>query len=171
MGSLTIPDTRLQRLRKGDEKAVLLSHLNWYRQTVLLTLDGLESTSLTRQVDLSTTTLLGIVNHLVCVERGWFRQAFMNEDVGDLWPSNGEQHRKLRNNDADGPEALVSIYRDEIDRANHICATASLEDVARNPKYVDCTLRIIVIHMIEETARQAGRAELLREIMDGLGGS
>jgi hypothetical protein len=145
---------------------MLLSYLDWYREAALLKLDGLDGAALTRRVMPSATTMLGIIKHLADAERGWFRQAFMNEAIGELWPHDGEPDPN-RSTDADAPQRLVATYREEIVRSNHICTAASFDDMAKNPRYFDCQLRGIVVHMIEETARHAGHLDILRELTDG----
>ena len=55
-----------------------------------------------------------------------------------------------------------------LERSRQITAAASLDDSARNPgRHAGLTLRWILLHMIEETARHNGHADLLRERIDG----
>ena len=63
--------------------------------------------------------------------------------------------------------SVVVFYGAEVERSREITAVAdSLDDVARNPSRPH-TLRRILIHMIEETARHNGHADILRELTDG----
>ena len=66
--------------------------------------------------------------------------------------------------------SVVVFYGAEVERSRAITAVAdSLDDVARNPSRPH-TLRRIRIHMIEETARDNGHADILRELTDGATG-
>jgi len=62
------------------------------------------------------------------------------------------------------------MYRDEVERSRDIVAAASLDDHARREDRRDYTLRWIMVHMIEETARHVGHADILREQIDGATG-
>ena len=66
---LIIPDTRGDTPADRDERETLIAFLDLYRETVLVKLDGLDGEQLSRRLLPSRTTLLGIVKHLVLVER------------------------------------------------------------------------------------------------------
>jgi hypothetical protein len=68
------------------------------------------------------------------------------------------------------PAGIIAFYREQIARSRTIVADSRLDDVARRPGRKPYTLRWILIHMIEETARHAGHADILRELTDGATG-
>jgi hypothetical protein len=103
---------------------------------------------------------LGLVKHLTQVEVVWFQYAFAGEDVGV--PS-----AELADDD---PDAVISAYRTAVRESNRIvagcedlCQLSVRAAVAPHPM----PMRWILVHMIEETGRHAGHADILREQVDG----
>lgn len=153
----------------ADEKTTLVAFLDWYRDTLLGKVEGLDREALTRRLVPSATTLLGIVKHLAYVERGWFRMTFRGEPL--TRPRTPEDpDAEFRIADGESVEDILALYRDEVARAREIIAAANLEDHARHEGRRDYTLRWILVHMIEETARHVGHADILREQTDGATG-
>lgn len=151
----------------AGEKAMAMAFLDWQRATLLCKLEGLSDEELRRPHDPSGLTLLGIVKHLRAVEAGWFRQDFAGEDPNsptDPIPDAGDW--------SIGPEdstaAVLERYQQEIERSRAITRAANLDDPAHDQVQAPgLTLRWILLHMIEETARHNGHADLIREAIDG----
>ena len=154
----------------GDERATLIGFLDYHRATLAMKTAGLDADQLARRATPpSTMSLLGLVRHLAEVERGWFR-GFAGESVEDLYPNPDD--RDFDFNGAVADPALVerafTDWRTEIEHARAIVAGASLDDTYIRPERGDgFSLRWILVHMIEEYARHAGHADLLREAIDG----
>ncbi len=146
----------------ANERDTLLAFLDWYRTALLRKMEGLDREALTRRLVPSDTTLLGLVKHMAYVERRWFRLAFMGEEGLQRSPGGNfkiEEHET--------PEEIFASYRVEVERARAIVAGAHLDDRARAQDPRVRTLRWILVHMIEETARHCGHADILRELIDG----
>lgn len=168
-----IPHERLPVPLTGDEKTMLSAFLDRYRETMIWKLNGLSTEQAARRIVPSPTTLLGIIKHLAYVERGWFRLRFAGEKVTFPWmEEEDDQDPEWRIQPGDTIENVTALYEDEVARSREIVASASLDDLAKysgppehtqNPR----SLRWIMIHMIEETARHAGHADILRELTDG----
>jgi hypothetical protein len=62
---------------------------------------------------------------------------------------------------------LVARYDEQCARSREIAAKKQLDDIVPHPELGEVTMRWIVVHMIEETARHAGHADILREQIDG----
>ena len=64
---------------------------------------------------------------------------------------------------------VVAFYEQECGRSREIAAAASLDDAGRRrePERGTPTMRWILTHMIEETARHNGHADIVRELIDG----
>jgi hypothetical protein len=162
---LIIPDTRVDPPPGLDERETLIAFLDLYRETILVKLDGLDREALTRRLVSSRTTPLGIVKHLTLVEWWWFVIVFGGEPL-DLDTDDPDADWLIE--DADTPEGLVAAYRAACLRSNEIArATPSLDDRSPGPHRSGRTLRWILAHMVEETARHAGHADILRELIDG----
>lgn len=116
----------------------------------------------------SPTTLLGLVKHLANVERTWFGRVFAGQDLPDPWTEE-DPDVDFRIEPGETVENIFAFYREECDGSRRIVEAVSLDDVARHLGR-DHTLRWILIHMIEETARHVGHADILRELTDGVVG-
>jgi uncharacterized damage-inducible protein DinB len=149
----------------SDEREVLEGFLDWFRGVVEHKLDGLGRAELVEVRMPSGTTMLGIVKHLASAERLWFRTRFLGEpDEG--WDSD----ESFRITESDTVESVLDRYRAECAFSRAAVAGApSLDAVAavEHPIYGDVTLRWILVHIIEETARHAGHLDILRELTDG----
>lgn len=152
----------------GTEKDMLLGFLDYQRATILCKLDGLSDEELRRPHDPSELTLLGLVKHLAHVERWWFQYSFRGDEVEFPW-TDDDPDADWRVDPEERTERIVSLYKDEVAKANQILANHELDDVAQHPQpaQLGMQLRWIVMHMIEETARHCGHADLMREAIDG----
>ncbi len=152
----------------GSEKEVLSGFLDFLRGTVLCKLDGLSDEELRRPHDPSGLTLLGMVMHLAGVERSWFRDVFLGEDLPHLWDA-GDPLQYWRIEPHETTAEILAFYNAEVETARQIVANSELDAPAKAPKgdMRGLQLRWIVTHMIEETGRHCGHADLIRESIDG----
>jgi len=163
-----VPHRRIDVPFAGDEKTMLSAFLDRYRETILWKLEGLTKEQASARVVPSATTLLGIVKHLAFVERGWFPIYFAGEPVSYPWPEDEpDQDIDFRVAPSDTIESISALYQQEIARSREVVARASLDDLSKEQDRGPRTLRWIMVHMIEETARHAGHADVLRELTDG----
>jgi uncharacterized damage-inducible protein DinB len=154
-----------------DEKSTLVGYLRDYRLTIELKCAGLDAAAMARRsVEPSNLSLLGLVRHLGDVERFWFRRVLNGEDVPRLYPRDEDRDAAFNGAVAD-PEAVASAWaawREEVHFAERFVEDAPSLAVAG--EYEDSktiSLREVLVHMIEEYARHAGHADLLRERIDG----
>jgi len=149
-----------------SEREVLLYYLNKMRAAVVRTSEGLTDEQQRAPGVPSGTNLLGLVKHLTGVEEHWFQRVFLDEG-GDRDDSMDVPVNASR-------EEIVAAYREACARSDEIVRTCpDLSTMARiaNPgEDRKDSLRVIVAHMIEETARHAGHADILREQIDGATG-
>jgi uncharacterized damage-inducible protein DinB len=165
----SLPDSRVDPPPAASERELLIGFLNLYRETILVKVGGLTEEQLRRRLVPSPTTLLGIVKHLGYVERSWFRMRFNGEDLPVPW-TNEDPDADFRIEPDETADSVVAFYRDQVERARAIVAAAQLDDRVKGQAKQAYTLRWILIHMIEETARHAGHADILREQTDGATG-
>jgi uncharacterized damage-inducible protein DinB len=151
----------------GDEKSVLAGYLDHYRKVLLDICEGLSEEELRRPIVPSGTTLLGIVKHLAFVERGWFQEHVANEPFD--YPFDVEdENADFRIEKGETSAEVFDMYRRACDRSRRALAEASLDDLVQVPeRSADYNVRWVVVHMIEETARHAGHADIMRELIDG----
>ncbi|MCZ4121997.1 DinB family protein [Streptomyces sp. H39-S7] len=155
----------------ADERASLTAFLQYQRETLAMKCSGLTTEQLrTRAVPPSELSLLGLVRHLVEVERGWFRKILNDEDVRPYWPRPEPGRFSEWDVDAADPDEAFRAWHEECARSRAIVeAAGSLDDTGHYGDEV-YSLRYILTHMIEEYARHNGQADLLRECIDGTTG-
>lgn len=152
----------------GDERETLLAFLTWHRQTFLRKLDGLTDEQLRWRHVPSGLTLMGMLRHLGDVERHWFGEVFAGDPANRFFTDDDPDADWRPGPDDTGPD-LIASYRQAAARADTAIAEATFGDLARNADLDDppVNLHFIVVHMIAETARHNGHADLIREAIDG----
>lgn len=151
-----------------SEREVLESFLDDLRGTILWKQEGLTREQALRSLVPSGISLLGIVKHLAFVERYWFQDRFAGRDVAFPW-SEQDPDADWRVEEWESPEGVADFYRSEIAQSRAVQADAPGSD-APSARGKPVSLRWVLVHMIEETARHAGHADLLREAADGATG-
>lgn len=155
-------------VRRG-ERETLEGFLDWYRSVVERKVDGLRLDDATRVMTPTGMSALGIVRHLGWVERGWFRETFAGEDVEAI-DVDGDNSAEFAISSGDTIESVLDFYRTEVEESRRISSNApSLDALSANETaYRErVSLRWVMVHMLEETARHAGHLDLMREEIDG----
>ena len=130
-------------------------------------IEGLDPAGLRLSPVASGTSLGGLVKHLGYVERQWFGSSYAGLDLEYPWTAE-DPDADFRLEDADTVESLVAFYRAECARSREVVAAdPDLDKVVPASRGRMVSLRWILVHMIEETARHAGHADILREMVDG----
>jgi hypothetical protein len=131
--------------------------LQYQRESLLGKISGVDERAAAVSPVASGTTLLWLVKHMARAETLWVGIRFAGRDV----PLAG---------DAAGPgDSLASVaaeYRAAWLVTDAIVAAASLDDSCAGPDG-PVRLRWVLMHLLEETARHAGHADILRELIDG----
>ena len=149
----------------GDERTMLLGVLQRQRDLVAWKVKDASDQVLASVATPSGMGLHGLVRHLMNVERSWLRDVFAGQ--GDL-------HYDWTEDDPDAEwqvptdttmTALLADYAEESRRCDAVVRAApSLADTSASR---DVSLRWILMHLVEETARHLGHIDLLREQADG----
>lgn len=167
---MTAPNPPFQ----ASERETLVAFLDYNRAVMIDKAGGLTAEQLRTTHPPSTLTIIGLIYHLALIEDDWFLSDFAGVDLTEPWSTLDWEHDP----DAEFSAALtidadeaVAAYRAAIERSNRIVDEADSLDqlsVRRHPRTGEhYSLRWIVAHMIEETARHAGHADLIRESIDG----
>jgi hypothetical protein len=164
--------TRIDPPAVAPEKETLLAFLDYQRATLLQKLQGVSEADLQRPaVPPSNLTLLTLVKHLAYVERSWFQWRFKGIDFQFPWTKE-DPDPDFRIEPDETAAGIIAFYQGEVTQSRRIVAEASLDDLTARPWPSGelISLRWVVVHMIEETARHNGHADLLREAIDGVTG-
>jgi len=157
----------------SDAKADLQRYLQQVRDALLWKLDGASEYDIRRPMTPTGTNLLGLVKHVASVEAGYFGGCFGRpfpeplpwfeddaEPNDDMWAS-ADQSR----------DDIVGLYRRVWKHSDETIAASELDAEGAVPWWPEdrrvVTLHRILIHVIAETNRHAGHADILRELIDG----
>jgi uncharacterized damage-inducible protein DinB len=157
----------------SDPKAELHRYLQAARDALLWKLDGLSEYDVRRPMVPTGTNLLGLVKHVASVELGYLGETFGRpsdeplpwfdddaEDNADMWAT-AEESR----------EDIVGLYHRSWAHADATIDALPLDAVGQVPHWPadrrEVTLHRILVHMIAETHRHAGHADIVRELVDG----
>jgi uncharacterized damage-inducible protein DinB len=167
---------RLLRMTGYDAKAEFHMYLQRAREALLWKLEGLGEYDIRRPLTPTGTNLLGIVKHVAAVELGYFGPVFgrptgislpwADEDAepnADMWATPDESRAEI-----------VDLYRRSWQLADKTIAELPLDAPGTVPWWGDkgaVTLHRILVHMIAETQRHAGHADIVRELIDGAVGT
>lgn len=156
----------------AGEREMLTSYLDYYRAVLRDKAGGLSNEQLSTRLGPSTLTIGGLLHHMAAVEDWWFNQALLGNDASEPWASapwdddRDWEFTIAADLDAD---VIFERYDDAVARSQEI--EAGIESLdhqsVRTRDGRHWTLRWILVHMIEEIARHAGHADLIRESIDG----
>lgn len=159
-----------------DAKADLHRYLQIARDVLLWKLDGVSEYDARRPLTPTGTNLLGLVKHVASVEIGYLGDVFgrpsgellpwLDEDAepnADMWATPGESR-----------EQIIALYKRSWAHADGTVEALELDAPGEVPWWPPerrrVTLHRILVHMIAETHRHAGHADIVRELIDGAAG-
>ncbi len=146
------------------------------REALLWKLDGLSDYDIRRPLTPTGTNLLGLIKHVASMELGYFGDTFGRpsgeplpwlqgdaEPNADMWATAGESR-----------EQITGLYRRAQAHSDATIAALALDATGRVPwwpgEHGEVTLHRILAHVIAETSRHAGHADIVRELIDGAAG-
>ncbi|MCC4319278.1 DinB family protein [Streptomyces samsunensis] len=156
-----------------DERGALLAYLEAQRGGIRRSVYGLTEEQARSVPSASVLSLAGLLKHAVTGERGWLR--VLQGKVGDPRDQMAEWERTFEPTEDETVEALLALY-DEVARETEeaVRALPSLDETFEALRLPwdeggTRTWRWAVLHLIEELARHAGHADIIRETIDGKG--
>ncbi|MFJ3203672.1 DinB family protein [Streptomyces sp. NPDC086989] len=158
---------------QADERTALLGWLDLQRQILRWKCEGLSEEDAHRSIIPTSPamTMAGLISHMRWVEHTWLDVLFLGGDETQN-PSFDETDDATWRTDGLTLKQLLVDYETQCARSNAIVAAASLDDVGRHSGYRSgkANLRWMLIHLVEETGRHAGHADIVRELLDGAKG-
>ncbi len=137
-----------------DERTTVLALLRYQRESFVRKVTGVSEADAARSPLSSGTSLLWLAQHLAEAEHLWFVRRFAGED--EILPP----ARTLAE--------AITRYRNTWTRVDEIVAAAKLDALTTNTgDESPVNLRWVLMHLLEETARHSGHADVLRELIDG----
>jgi uncharacterized damage-inducible protein DinB len=161
----------------ADERTSLIEFLDFHRETFLGKTAGLTHAQLNHALEPSTLTLAGLIKHLAHVEDNWTQVRFLDGELPSPWdtaPFDVDPEWDFHSASNNTPDELVEFYHAACERSRAAVELIESMDTRSKtllqPENTTFTLRWMLLHLIEETARHNGHADLLREAIDGLTG-
>lgn len=148
-----------------DEAGIQWDFLRFLRATAVTKVAGLsrEQAATTPLASSPRMSALGVLKHLTAVERWWLSIEAAGLDVPSLWTGSPDPSWDLT--EEDDPVSVVEAYRAEGARAEKALAGVSPDD--RSRRSGEFTVRWVLAHVVQETARHTGHLDILRELADG----
>lgn len=153
-----------------DPRDILLQQLSYYRATLLAKLDGLSPDQLTGSILPSGWSPLGLLKHLVFVERRWMQWGFEAEQVADPWGDHDPDSEGWLVAPEDSVAELTARLAEIAGRTEAVASQAELTERARLGGRFSSgppTLGWILAHLLQEYARHVGHLDVVRELIDG----
>jgi uncharacterized damage-inducible protein DinB len=169
-----VTDDRVGPPLRGDERETLRAFLDYHRATLAMKCEGLSDEQLReRSSPPSTLSLLGLVRHMAEVERTWFRRVMNAEQVGMVWSERENDFQRAYDATGSTRAEAFAAWAAEVEISRRVeREAASLDVTAHQARWgEDVSLRLVMVHMIQEYARHNGHADLLREGVDGTVGA
>jgi uncharacterized damage-inducible protein DinB len=157
----------------SDPKADLRRYLQAAREALLWKLEGLSEYDVRRPLVPTGTNLLGLVKHVASVEAGYFGQTFGRPFGEPLpWLDDSAEPNADMWATADQPrEDIIGLYHRVWAHSDATIGALALDATGQVPWWPqdrsEVTLHRILVHMIAETNRHTGHADLVRELIDG----
>ncbi len=152
-------------------KQTLHRYLRSVRESLLWKLDGLPEYDARRPLTPTGTNLLGLVKHLSIVEAWYFGQTFGRPYPEQLpwWDDDAEANADCWATEDETREEIVERYRRVAAHADATIEALGLDSPGHVPWWPspEVTLHTMLVHVLAETNRHAGHADILREQLDG----
>ncbi|HEV2760538.1 MAG TPA: DinB family protein [Acidimicrobiales bacterium] len=156
-----------------NPKADLHRYLQAARDAMVWKLDGISDYDIRRPVVPTGTNLLGLVKHLASVELGYFGEPFGRPSVEPMpwFEDDAEPNADMWATAAESRGDIVALYHRAWAHSDVTIDLLALDALGRVPWWpadrCEVTLHTVLVHMIAETARHAGHADIVRELIDG----
>ncbi len=159
-------------MTESDQKAHLRRYLQAGRDVLLWKLEGLSEYNVRRPMTPTGTNLLGLVKHLAGNEFGYFGEVF-GRPSGEPLPwfeEDAEPNADMWTTADESREQIISLYHRAWAHSDATIEALPLDTPGNVPWWGErsaVTLHQILVHVITETDRHAGHADILRELIDG----
>ena len=152
-----MPDQKPPRLAAGESET-LHALLQYQRDSLVRKVADFDDAAARRSPVPSGTSLLWLIKHMASAEITWMLRRFAGQDV--VIPDDTPQP-------GDTLDAAIQFYRDTWERVDAVAYKAVSLDEPADSHGSPVNLRWVLAHLLEETARHAGHADILGELIDG----
>jgi uncharacterized protein DUF664 len=150
---------------------MLEAFIDHYREVLPRKLRGLSEQDARRRLVPSLTTPIGMVKHLAAAERGWFQYRLGGRSREEIGAYSLGDDASWHVGPDETVDEVIAEYAAACEESRQIAAGFALDDCVPHDRLGQISLRWIYVHMIEELARHAGHADIIREQIDGATGN
>ena len=121
----------------------------------------------------SASSISGIVKHLALVEDSWFTVRFAGHADPPPWAGvdwDADRDWEFHTATSEPLGESLALYDVACVRSRAVAAEHELDDIGADTRRSEFSLRWLLVHMIEETARHLGHLDVLRKYLDGTTG-
>ncbi|WP_327128393.1 DinB family protein [Streptomyces sp. NBC_01727] len=154
----------------STEREALSGFLDKQRADLLRKVEGVSDKDARMTPTVSSLSLMGLLKHSALWERRWFQVIVAGRILPGEWPEaevQDWQDEDFRVDEQDTVKRWTAFFEEQVAISREVVAGLALEAPCRRSDLVDRNLRWVLLHMIEETARHAGHADIIRESIDG----
>jgi uncharacterized damage-inducible protein DinB len=154
-------------------KQDLQRYLQAAREALLWKLEGLSEYDVRRPLVPTGTNLLGLVKHVASVELGYLGETFDRPSDESLpwFEEDAEPNADMWATPDESREVIIGLYHRVWEHSDATIDALGLDAIGHVPWWPEerkeVTLHRILVHMIAETNRHAGQADIVRELIDG----
>lgn len=157
----------------SDPRADLHRYLQAAREALLWKLEGLSEYDIRRPLTPTGTNLLGLIKHVAGVELGYFGATFgrPSDEALPWYADDAAPNADMWATATESPEQIIGLYHRAWVHSDATIDALALDAPGRVPQWpadrTEVTLHRILVHVIAETPRHAGHADIVRELIDG----
>jgi hypothetical protein len=165
----SVPDVSGGEHSPGSEREGLATVLDVQRAALIRKVHGVSEPDARRVPTASALSLLALLKHCAIWEERWFQGIVSGAPLADGWPEqeSATSDADFLLSDADTVDQWLTRYREATEVSRGIAAARELDAPCARTDVIDCNVRWVLLHLIEETARHAGHADIIRETLDG----
>jgi hypothetical protein len=149
----------------ADERDGLLTFLAQQRDSLRAAVLGLTDAEASLTPTASTLSLGGLVKHCARTERRWVVASIAGQPLPGLWPIE-DWAADFRLAPGETLAGVLSYYAETAELTEQIVAAVA-DFGAPSASDENMSVRWVLLHLIKETARHAGHADIIREAVDG----
>ena len=152
-------------------KEYLHDDLRQVRETMLSKLEGLAEYDVRRPLTLTGTNLLGLIKHLSITEAWYFGEVFRRPFPERLpwWDHDAERNADMWATEHESRAEIIDCYKRVWQHSDATIAALDVDAPGHVPWWPRPNVKLfnILVHVLTETNRHAGHADILREQLDG----
>jgi hypothetical protein len=156
-------------------KEYLHDNLRWIREAVLWKLDGLSEYDIRRPLTPTGTNLLGLIKHLATAEARYFGDVFDRPFPEPLprWDDEAASDTEFWATEHETRDQITGFYKRVWEHSDATINALPIDAPGYVPWWPRPNVKLfnIMVHIVSETNRHAGHADILREQLDGAVGS